>query len=263
MRQQMATSEKLASLGTLAAGVAHEINNPLAIINESAGWLKLILNREEMAHMPRKQDFEMALNKIETGVDRAKRITHQLLGFAKKDDSVLVEINLGDLADEAAQLVHREAANKNIEIVQEIEPDIGTIWSDPYQLRQVLINLLTNAIHATGSGGRITIIIAALNGEINLTVQDNGQGIPKENLDKIFEPFFSTKSPGKGTGLGLFVTRNIIEKLCGTIEVESRLGHGTRFCIRLPRYCEIKEDLDQDERIPFLDNIAKQKGSTQ
>jgi two-component system NtrC family sensor kinase len=263
MRQQMATSEKLASLGTLAAGVAHEINNPLAIINESAGWLKLILNRKEMAQMPRKQDFEMALNKIETGVDRAKRITHQLLGFAKKDDSVLVEINLGDLADEAAQLVHREAANKNIEIVQEIEPNIGTIWSDPYQLRQVLINLLTNAIHATGSGGRITIIIAALNGEINLTVQDNGQGIPKENLDKIFEPFFSTKSPGKGTGLGLFVTRNIIEKLCGTIEVESRLGHGTRFCIRLPRYCEIKEDLDQDERIPFLNNIAKHKGSTQ
>lgn len=263
MRQQMATTEKLASLGTLAAGVAHEINNPLAIINESAGWLKLILNREEMAQMPRKQDFEMALNKIETGVDRAKRITHQLLGFAKKDDSVLVEINLGDLVDEAVQLVHREATNKDIEIVQETQPDIGTIWSDPYQLRQVLINLLTNAIHATGSGGRITIIIEALNGEINLTVQDNGQGIPKENLDKIFEPFFSTKSPGKGTGLGLFVTRNIIEKLCGTIEVESRLGHGTRFCIRLPRYCEIKEDLDQDERIPFLDNLAKHKGSTQ
>jgi two-component system NtrC family sensor kinase len=263
MRQQMATTEKLASLGTLAAGVAHEINNPLAIINESAGWLKLILNREEMAHMPRKQDFEMALNKIETGVDRAKRITHQLLGFAKKDDSVLVEINLGDLADEAVQLVHREAANKDIEIVQEIKPDIGTIWSDPYQLRQVLINLLTNAIHATGSGGRITIMIQALNGEINLTVQDNGQGIPKENLDKIFEPFFSTKSPGKGTGLGLFVTRGIVEKLCGTIEVESRLGHGTSFCIRLPRYCEIKEDLDQDERIPFLDNLAKHKGSTQ
>jgi two-component system NtrC family sensor kinase len=263
MRQQMATTEKLASLGTLAAGVAHEINNPLAIINESAGWLKLILNREEMAQMPRKQDFEMALNKIETGVDRAKRITHQLLGFAKKDDSVLVEINFRDLADEAVQLVHREAMNEDIEIVQKIDPNLGTIWSDPYQLRQVLINLLTNAIHATGSGGRITIIIEALNGGITLTVQDNGKGIPKENLDKIFEPFFSTKPPGRGTGLGLFVTRGIIEKLCGTIEVESRLGHGTRFCIRLPRCCDIKEDLDHDERIPFLDNIAKHKGSTQ
>ncbi len=263
MKQQMATTEKLASLGTLAAGVAHEINNPLAIINESAGWLKLIINRKEMAQMPRKQDFEMALNKIERGVDRAKRITHQLLGFAKKDDSVLAEIHLGELADEAAQLVHREAANKDIEIVQEIKPDIGTIWSDPYQLRQVLINLLTNAIHATGSGGRITIRIESLNGGVTLTVEDNGQGIPKENLNKIFEPFFSTKPPGKGTGLGLFVTRGIVEKLCGTIEVESRLGHGTCFCIRLPRYCDIKQDLEHDERIPFLDNLTKRKGSTQ
>jgi len=263
MEQQMVTTERLASLGTLAAGVAHEINNPLAIINESAGWLKLIISKEEMAQMPRKQDFEMALNKIEKGVDRARRITHQLLGFAKKDDSVLAEVNLSELVDEAVQLVNREAANKEIEIVQEMDPNTGTIWSDPYQLRQVLINLITNAIHATGNGGRITIMLEDVDGEINLTVKDSGQGIPKENLDKIFEPFFSTKSPGEGTGLGLSVTRGIIEKLCGTIQVESRLGHGTRFCIRLPKYCEIKEDLDQDERIPFLDNIAKQKSSTQ
>lgn len=263
MEQQMATTERLASLGTLAAGVAHEINNPLAIINESAGWLKLIINKEEMAQMPRKQDFEMALNKIEKGVDRARRITHQLLGFAKKDDSVLAELNLSELADEAIQLVNREMANKEIEIIRETAPNTGTIWSDPYQLRQVLINLITNAIHATESGGKITIMLEAVNGEINLTVQDSGQGIPKENLDKIFEPFFSTKSPGEGTGLGLSVTRGIIEKLCGTIQVKSRLGHGTSFCIRLPRYCEIKEDLDQDERIPFLDKIAKQGGSTQ
>ncbi len=262
MEQQMMTTERLASLGTLATGVAHEINNPLAIINESAGWLKLILNKEEMAQMPRKQDFEMALNKIEKGVDRAKRITRQLLGFAKKDDFVLAEANLMELANEAVQLINREAANKDIEIVQEMAPNIDTIWSEPYQLRQVLINLLTNAIHATGSGGRITIMLEAVDGEVALTVQDSGHGIPKENLDKIFEPFFSTKSTGEGTGLGLFVTRRIIEKLGGTIEVESLLGRGTSFCIRLPRYCEIKEDLDQDERIRFLDNLAKQSGST-
>jgi len=263
MEEQMITTERLASLGTLAAGVAHEINNPLAIINESAGWLKLIINKEEMAQMPRKQDFETALNKIEKGVDRARRITHQLLGFAKKDDSVLVEVNLSELADEAIQLANREMANKEIEIIRETAPNTGTIWSDPYKLRQVLINLINNAIYATESGGKITIMLEAVNGEINLTVQDNGQGIPKENLDKIFEPFFSTKSPGKGTGLGLFVTRGIIEKLCGTIQVESQLGRGTRFYIKLPRYCEIKEDLDQDERIPFLDKIAKQSGPTQ
>ena len=262
MEQQMITTERLASLGTLAAGVAHEINNPLAIINESVGWLKLILNKEEMAQMPRKQDFEMALNKIEKGVDRARRITHQLLGFAKKDDSVLAEVDLSELVDEAIKLVNREMVNKEIEIIRKTAPDTGAIWSDPYQLRQVLINLLTNAIHATESGGNITVMLEAANGEINLTVQDSGQGIPKENLGKIFEPFFSTKSPGEGTGLGLSVTRGIIEKLGGTIRVESQLGHGTSFYIRLPRYYEIKEDLDQDERIPFLDNLAKQSGST-
>jgi len=262
MEQQMMATERLASLGTLATGVAHEINNPLAIINESAGWLKLILNKEEMAQMPRKQDFEMALNKIEKGVDRARRITRQLLGFAKKYDFVLAEANLMELANEAVQLINREAANKDIEIVQETASNIDTIWSEPYQLRQVLINLLTNAIHATGSGGRITIMLEAVDGGVALTVQDSGHGIPKENLDKIFEPFFSTKSTGEGTGLGLFVTRRIIEKLGGTIEVESLLGRGTSFCIRLPRYCEIKEDLDQDERIQFLDNLAKHSGST-
>ncbi|MDH4204660.1 MAG: response regulator [Desulfobacteraceae bacterium] len=262
MEEQMMTTERLASLGTLAAGVAHEINNPLAIINESAGWLKLILSKEEMAGIPRKKDFEKALNKIEKGVERAKRITCQLLGFAKKDDSVFAEVDLVELVEEAIHLVKREAANKDIQIVSEIDPDTGTIWSDAYQFRQVLINLLTNAIYATAKGGRITIILEAVGDNVKLTVRDNGQGIPKENMKKIFEPFFSTKPPSEGTGLGLFVTRGIVEKLCGTIEVESRLGDGTSFYVNLPRYCKIKEDLDQDERIRFLDRLVNQSKST-
>jgi len=263
MEVQMVTTEKLASLGTLAAGVAHEINNPLAIINESAGWLKLIINKEEMAQMSRKQDFEKALNKIEKGVMRAKRITHQLLGFARKDDSVFAEVNLMELVEEGINLVNREAVNKNIEILREIAPDKNTIWSDPSQLRQVLINLLTNAIHATNVGGKITTKLEAMDETITLIVQDTGQGIPKENLNKIFEPFFSTKPPGEGTGLGLFVTRGIVEKLGGTIKVTSKLGHGASFYITLPRYFKIKEDLDQDERIEFLNNLAKRSKSTQ
>lgn len=262
MEEQMATTERLASLGTLAAGVAHEINNPLAIINESAGWLKLILSKEEMARMPRKQDFEKALDKIEKGVERAKRITSQLLGFAKKDDSVFAEVDLVELVEEAVHLVKREAVNKDIQIVREIGSDTGTIWSDAYQFRQVLINLLTNAIHATDAGGRITIILEAMGNNVKLTVRDNGCGIPKENIKKIFEPFFSTKPPGEGTGLGLFVTRGIVEKLCGTIEVESRLGDGSSFYVNLPRYCKIKEDLDQDERIRFLDHLSNKSKST-
>ena len=263
MEMQMVTTEKLASLGTLAAGVAHEINNPLAIINESAGWLKLIINKEEMAQMPRKQDFEKALNKIEKGVMRAKRITHQLLGFARKDDSVFSEVNIMELVEEGINLVNMEAVYKNIEIVREIAPDKNTIWSDPSQLRQVLINLLTNAIYATNVGGKITIRLEAMDETITLIVQDTGQGIPKENLNKIFEPFFSTKPPGEGTGLGLFVTRGIVEKLGGIIEVTSKLGNGASFYIMLPRYFKIKKDLDQDERIQFLEHLAEQSNSTQ
>jgi signal transduction histidine kinase len=162
--------------------------------------MELLLKKEELAEMPRKQDFELALSKIEKGIERAKRITLQLLGFARKDDSVLAEVNLRELLEEAVQLINREMVNKDIEIVQEIDDSASIIWSDTYRLRQVLINLLTNAIHATGSGGKITISLKSVGEEVALTLKDTGQGIPKENLKRIFEPFFSTKSPGQGRG---------------------------------------------------------------
>ena len=253
MEQQMIATERLASLGTLAAGVAHEINNPLAIIKESAGWIKQILKNEESKEIPRRKDLDMALNKIEKGVERAKRITLQLLGFARKDDSVQAEVDLEKLADEAVQLVTREAADRDIEIIQEMDIPENTIWSDPYQLRQVLLNLLTNAIHATGSGGRVTIRLEAMVNEVALTVQDTGQGIPKENLERVFEPFFSTKPPGEGTGLGLFVARGIVEKLGGKIEVESRLGQGSSFRVRLPKFLGIKRELAESPDLNLLD----------
>ena len=256
MEQQMIATERLASLGTLAAGVAHEINNPLAIIKESVGWMKLILNKEETAQMPRKQDFSKALGKIENAIERARRITHQLLGSVKETDSALIEININGLTDEAVDLIKKEAKNKDIEITQKIDPSAVTIWSDPYKLRQVLINLISNAVHATGTGGKISIICENAGEDVVLTVRDTGQGIPRENLEKIFEPFFSTKPPGEGTGLGLFVSRSIIEKLGGKIEVESQLGHGTSFCIRLPKYHEIKENLDKNSHDDLLGKIS-------
>ncbi len=245
MEQQMIATERLASLGTLAAGVAHEINNPLAIIRESTGWMKSILNKEELAHIPRKGDFEMALGKIEKGVERARRITHQLLGTVKQTDSTLSEVDLKELVDETVGLLQKEAINKDVKIIQEIDPAICAIWTDPYKLRQVLINIITNAIYATGSGGKITITLEPIDDRVALTVQDTGQGIPKEHLEKIFEPFFSTKPPGEGTGLGLFVTRSIIEKLGGEMDVESQFGRGTRFFIKLPRYPDAEGALDE------------------
>ncbi|MFC1813034.1 ATP-binding protein [Thermodesulfobacteriota bacterium] len=258
IEQQMIATERLASLGTLATGMAHEINNPLAIINESAGWMKLILKKKELAHIPRKKDFEMALEKIVKSIARAKRITHQLLGFVKKNESVFSEVNLAKLSDEAMQLVHREAANKDVKINLEFDASLTSIWSDPYQLRQVFINLLTNAIHASVTGGKIDITLKEEDSMVSVFVRDTGAGIPQENFDKIFEPFFSTKSPGQGTGLGLFVTRGIVERLGGKIDAESRLGQGTVFCVKLPIHSEIKDGLNEEDH--FFDLLNKLKG---
>jgi len=253
MEQRMAAAERLASLGTLASVVAHEINNPLAIINDSVGWMQLLLSKPDMAEMHIKGQLEKGLGKIAKSVERAKKVTHQLLGFARKDDSVVSEVNLSQLVEEAVQLVEKEASYKEIEFVQEVDASLDSIRSDAFQLRQVLINLLTNAIHATGPKGRIKIRLQKDGEQAILTIQDTGQGIPQEDLERIFEPFFSTKPTGEGTGLGLFVTRGIVEKLGGTIEAESRLGEGTDFRITLPRVYQNEGSVEAEGRTDWLE----------
>ena len=242
MEQQMMITERLAALGTMATGVAHEINNPLAIIRESAGWMRLILGKEEMAAVPRRADLERALNKIEMGVERAKRITHQLLGFVQKGDTISAEVDLPMLIEESLGMVEREAVHKGIEIVRDIQSLEKPVYSDPYQIRQVLLNLITNAVHATGDGGRITVALDSLQGGVSIQIRDTGEGIPPAHMRKIFEPFFTTKCPGKGTGLGLFVTRGIVDRLGGSIEAESRPGEGSVFTVTLPRRHEIRKN---------------------
>ncbi len=238
IKQQMIATERLAALGTLAAGVAHEINNPLAIIKEAAGYLSSLIKKDELADMPRREVFEKALEKIDTSVKRARTITHQLLGNVRKTESILAEVDVEQLVEETIQLVNREAKDRDISVVLQRIGDPTTIWVDPNQIRQVMINLLSNAIHATPGGGRISVDLKSAGSGVSIAVIDTGSGIPKENLNKIFEPFFSTKSPGEGTGLGLFVIREIMDKLGGTIDVESRLGHGTQFTVQVPNQRE-------------------------
>jgi signal transduction histidine kinase len=241
IEQQMIATERLAALGTLAAGVAHEINNPLAIIYESAGYLGSLLKNQELADMPQKAAFEKALQKIENGVKRARTITHQLLGNVRKSEAILAEVDVAELIKEVIQLIQKEAKDKEIVVELQTDDDLKPIWADPNHIRQVLINLLNNAIHATSERGRITFRVEAATDDISITVSDTGMGIPKENLEKIFEPFFSTKAPGEGTGLGLFVTKEIVEKLGGKIRVDSRVGRGARFVVQLPSRSKIKE----------------------
>ena len=234
MEQQMVATERLAALGTLAAGVAHEINNPLAIIYEAAGYLASRLKKDIHINNPDKAAFESALEKIANSVKRARAITHQLLSSVGKSETLLSEVDGAGLIAETVQLFQQQVKEKGIELILSADEKTHPIWTDPNRIRQVLINLVSNAIHATDRGGSVIVDVRSESGGICLSVRDTGSGIPKENLEKIFEPFFSTKMPGQGTGLGLFVTREILEKLGGTIVVSSKIGHGTTFTVHIP-----------------------------
>ena len=178
--------------------------------------------------------IDKALEKIETSVKRARTITHQLLADAGKNEQILAEIDIQALVNETVQLIRRDAESKRVRVNLDADRSGHPIWGDPNQIRQVLINLLNNAVHATEDGGEITVRLRSTQTGASMDVIDSGTGIAKENLDRIFEPFFSTKSPGKGTGLGLFVSRDIVEKLGGTLTAESKLGEGSRFRIYIP-----------------------------
>ncbi len=247
LEKKIIDTQRLVSLGTMSTGIAHEINNPLAIINESAGFMKQVISAPEMVDFFRKDDLLKGIEKIEKSVKRASKVTHQLLGHVKKQESQFSEVNLKTLLDETLGLLKNNLEDKHIRIDWETNQQ-GKIrkepilWSDPYQLRQVLMNLLNNAVHAVGKNGVITLSNYAVEEDIVLEIQDNGIGIPKENLGKIFDPFFTTKSFDEGTGLGLFVVHKIIVDLKGDIEVESTLGKGTCFMIKLPRIIKGKSE---------------------
>jgi signal transduction histidine kinase len=224
----------------MASGVAHEINNPLAVIQDSAGWLEQILEKPEMQAMPRKDDFKKGLERIDKAVKRAGKITQQLLQAVKTqttemvDPSTFVEVNLKQLSEEAITLVEPEAALKNITIKLETpEPD-PSAWTDPMQLLQVLLNLLSNSIQATDNGGQVLVRLDTSLEEAKILVRDTGCGIPKENISRVFEPFFTTKEADQGTGMGLYVSWGIITGLGGLISVESEVNKGTAFTITVP-----------------------------
>ena len=235
MAQRMAEAQRLASLGTLASGVAHEINNPLAVINDAAGLIKTLAAKlDDPENPPSRALMEKAAEKIEKSVRRARSITHQLLGYSRAKDSAVRKVAPREVVDDVLELLGKEARNRDIQVkvcVHDAPPQVET---DPDQLRQVLVNLISNAIQAMESDGTIEVSIREGDDSVVLEVRDQGPGIPPDVLEHIFEPFYSTKPAGKGTGLGLFVSRGIAEKLGGSLEVESALGRGAAFTLTLP-----------------------------
>jgi two-component system, NtrC family, sensor kinase len=240
IKQQMVVAERLVALGTLATGVAHEINNPLAIIEQSAGWLQQIIAKPEMSAIPRRADFEKALDRTQKAVQRAHRITRQLLAVCHTqsiempDPQNIADVELKALAQECVTLIAPEASLKKIQIIIDCIEPLPIARTDSFQLLQVLLNLLTNAVQATDAGGRISIILRPSKEVVQIAVQDTGHGISKENLSRVFEPFFTTKKVGQGTGMGLYVSWGIVTKLGGSIAVESQEGKGSTFTLTLP-----------------------------
>jgi signal transduction histidine kinase len=226
-------SDKMASIGRMAAGVAHEINNPLAIINENAGLLSDLLAVEDQ-DLDRERLGRIA-RAVSKSVDRCSTITHRLLGFAKRMEPRTEDIVLDSLLKETLSFYGKEPDYRRIDIKFDIAPDVPTIHSDRGLLQQVLLNILSNAFAVVPDDGGEIRISAHRDGDnmVAVTISDNGPGIPEEHMAHIFKPFFSTKGD-YGTGLGLSITRGIVEKLDGRINVHNIEGSGASFTVRVP-----------------------------
>jgi FixJ family two-component response regulator/two-component sensor histidine kinase len=227
---------ELASLSDFAAGIAHEINNPLAIIIEAAGWVEDLLE-DELKKSKNLDEMRRALRQIVTQAGRCRDITHNLLSFANRVPGRLDDVRLDDLVREVVATLQKRAASRRVAIHLHLDPSVPTQHLSPTEIQQVLVNLIGNAIDALEpKGGRIDVAMRWEKGETLIDVADDGSGIPAEILPRIFDPFFTTKPVGKGTGLGLAICYGILKNLGGSIAVESEIGRGTTFHMRFPEH---------------------------
>ena len=230
----VARAEKLAAVGRLAAGVVHEINNPLATISACAESLEARVNEGAFEGSPALEDLRDYLGLIRSEAFRCKSITMGLLDFSRTRTSDHVTIDLADVIRSAARLLSHQRRNSAVEFRLEIASDLAYVSGDPGQLQQAIIALAANAIDAMmDHGGTLTISGRNESEKVVVEVSDTGIGIPPENLTKIFEPFFTTKEIGRGTGLGLAVCYGILTEHGGTLNVQSTVGTGTTFTITL------------------------------
>ena len=235
MNEKVIEAGKLASVGELASGIAHEINNPIAIMVEEAGWIDDLLNEEDPGKCQNMAEFRRALNQIKTQGGRCKEITHKLLNFARKTDGGVREVLINDIIEEIVSISGQLAKYSNVKIVTQLDPELPKVAASPSEMQQVFLNLINNAIYAIGSGGGSIEITSRLNGEyVTIDVADTGQGIPNAVMNRIFDPFFTTKPVGKGTGLGLSICYGIIKKMGGDITINSSVGTGSTFHVHLP-----------------------------
>ncbi len=227
MQARVAQSERLASVGMLAAGVAHEINNPLG------GILALTaLTLEDIpADSPDRENLEEVIKQTE----RCRDIVKGLLEFSRQSEVHTEPVDLNRILEETLALISRQSIFLNIEVVKELDPDLPEVMADRSQFQQVFMNIIMNAVQAMEEKGRVTLVTRrAGEDRVEILISDTGRGIPAEKIDRIFDPFFTTKASGQGTGLGLSIAYGIVSKHRGTITVESEEGRGSTFTIRVP-----------------------------
>lgn len=233
-RERLLQASRLADVGQLAAGVAHEINTPLASIALRAEALLRKATDPALSSQPVFETFPRYLKTIEDEIFRCKKIISALLEFSRSRPPEVRETDLNALCENAVDLLRHQAHLKQIRLELKLAPGLPRLQADDAQLRQVLVALLVNAFDASPSGGLVTLETASTREEVTFSVADEGPGIPAENLDKIFTPFFSTKPIGQGTGLGLAVCHGVVAAHGGRIDVASGSGRGTRVSMVLP-----------------------------
>jgi PAS domain S-box-containing protein len=229
-------SEKLSSIGVLAAGVAHEINNPLSSVTGYAeALLRRFSDQSALASDPRLDDFQKYLQVIIRESYRCKGIIDSLISFSRKSDGSVGNVNINDVLNEVLELVKFKSRFEKIEIKTDLQRDLPDVLCDPSGMRQVCLNLLMNAHQAIKGSGVVEITTKSIDsGSLLFQIRDSGCGISKEILDQIWDPFFTTKEVGQGLGLGLAITYSIIQRHGGDIRVESHIGTGSKFTVRMP-----------------------------
>jgi signal transduction histidine kinase len=228
-QQQLIQSEKMASVGQLAAGVAHEINNPLGTI--------LLYSHMILEKLEQKDSRREELDTIAKEATRCRDIVRGLLDFARQRKLQVENVDVNQILEEGISLVAAQPAFGKVEIAKTLDPSLPTTEGDPVQLKEVFLNILSNAGEAMPQGGKVTVVSRfreAGSHPIEIMIRDTGQGIPQENLNKIFMPFFTTKKIGQGTGLGLAIAYGIVKMHHGSIDVQSKVGEGTTFWVKLP-----------------------------
>ena len=233
--EELLRLSRAASLGEVASSIAHDLNNPLAIMREEAGWIQDLMQGGELGAAHTQAEIANALKQIDIQIERSREITQRLLQWGRDSAPQTESVDVNLLLNKTLYLLESELQAAGVRVVKELSPGLAQVRGGAPELRQVFLNLMKNALDAMrGAGGTMTLATRPERGGVRIEIRDTGPGIPAAAIEHIFEPFFTTKAANEGTGLGLPISRWIVEKVGGTLGVESREGAGASFHVTLP-----------------------------